>query len=101
MLGRLESHFPLPYQNQNKGFLRQMKIKGSTAQNVFQFTLRKLGRTPEDHLVSRLLLAGIGGLWVGGDGLDALENSGLSVHCSQPESRPLPSRTSHPKWHVP
>lgn len=83
MLGRLESDCPLSYQNQNKGFLRQMKIKGSTAQNVFQFTLRKLGRTPEDHLVSRLLLAGTGGLWVGGDGLDALENSGLSTVGSQ------------------
>lgn len=79
-----------------------MNTKASNAWNAFQFTLRTLGRTPEHRCLSQPLLARkvVSGLVVMGL-ISALANSGLSIHCSQAESRTLPSRTSQPKWHVP
>lgn len=80
MLERLQSHLCLPHQNQNKGFLRQMKSKASTVKSVFSLTPRKLDSKPAHGRLTPHLLAGTGGvmLWVSGDGLGAsLENSRL------------------------
>lgn len=60
------------------------------AGNVFPCALRASGRKPEHRSVQARTGGTIGG---GGHGLGASQdNSRLSGHCSQPESRPLPSR---------